>query len=238
MNNAHDRCRAIAKRTVEELFPDALGVWWTGSLAHGQGTAHSDIDLVVLMPCLTRARRETMRREGRLVEIFVQTRESAARFFELDAERGIPALAHMIATGIVLRDAPALRDVAAAARDSLAKGPRPLEPREIETSRYFAADLAADLRGARDPAEARAIGVALYTHAFEFLRRSKRAWSARGKRIATILREEEGASGVAFLSAFDTLFASGDPIPVLALVEEIWAPAGGPLQVMVQEAAF
>ncbi|MGJ3262322.1 MAG: nucleotidyltransferase domain-containing protein [Salinarimonas sp.] len=238
MTDIDARCLAIAEGVVEELFPNALGAWWSGSLAQGRGTATSDIDLVVLMPSLRLARRETIVREGRLVEIFVQTSERARRFFALDAERGIPSLAHMIATGIALRDAPEARALAAAARETLERGPRPLEPREIETSRYVAADLASDLRGARDATEARAIGIALYPHAFDFLRRSKRAWSARGKRMVMVLREEEGALGLAFLAAFDALFERGERAHVLALVEEIWAPVGGPLETMVQEAGF
>lgn len=35
-------------QVVEELFPEALGVWVYGSVAHGRARAGSDVDLAVL----------------------------------------------------------------------------------------------------------------------------------------------------------------------------------------------
>jgi predicted nucleotidyltransferase len=39
---------AAIARLVEELFPEAMGVWLFGSFAHGRSRADSDLDLAVL----------------------------------------------------------------------------------------------------------------------------------------------------------------------------------------------
>lgn len=86
-----------------------------------------------------------------------------------------------------------------------------------------------DLRGASDPAEIRAIGLALYQHAFDHLRRAKGAWTARSKWIVRLLRNEEGQFGQDYLAAFDILFRDANPGPAIAIVQRIYERQGGPL---------
>ena len=93
-----------------------------------------------------------------------------------------------------------------------------------------------DLRGATDLAEMRAIGVALYQHVFDHLRRAKGAWTARSKWTVRLLRQEEGQLGQDYLAAFDILFRDADPTPVIDVVQCIFEAHGGTLTCWRSEA--
>ncbi|MFF7995700.1 nucleotidyltransferase domain-containing protein [Kitasatospora xanthocidica] len=62
-----------ARRLVGDRFPDALAVLLAGSAATGTATVTSDLDLAVLVADGGETHRETVRFEGRAVELFVHT---------------------------------------------------------------------------------------------------------------------------------------------------------------------
>lgn len=229
--------RQLAEFVLSDRYPGAVAAFWAGSLTRsGQGTAQSDIDLVILFDRLHAAWRETIVSKGPTVETFVHDMTSLAQFFRLDAEKGLPTLAHMVATGVPLREGPPARAARDLAQATLAAGPPPWGPEEIDRSRYFAGGLLDDLMGSRDQAEVRAVGGVLYQHAFDHLRRAKGAWTARSKWIVRVLREEEGQLGQDYLIAFDALFRDAEPGPAIAVVRRIYEPSGGPLACWRSEA--
>lgn len=219
----------LARRVADTRYPDAPALFWTGSLARGGGTDRSDIDLVVLFDRLDHAWRESFLAEGRLCEVFVHDLDSLDLFFRKDANRGLPILMDMVIRSISLRPGPLARAARLCAERRLAEGPRPWSAEELERSRFIAGDLLEDLRGATDPREIRVLGATLYQIAVDHLRRSRNRWSARGKHVVRLLRDEEGATGAAMLDGFDRLFVEADPRPVIGVVERIYAPCGGPL---------
>jgi hypothetical protein len=216
-----------AKQIIADRHPTAIAAYWAGSLARGDGSATSDIDLVVIHAQLKNAWRDSFIVEGRLCETFVHDPQSLEIFFAQDAERGVPSMMNMVAEGVSLVDGEAGHDFQAEARLRLEKGPRPLNTDEMSRSRYAANDLVDDLTGATAAMEIRAVGATLYAHAFNHLRRANGKWSATGKHIARTLLREEGALGQEYLSAFDKLFGDADPTAVIEVVREIYAPCGG-----------
>lgn len=71
-----------------------------GSLVRGEGTAYSDLDLVVVYSALPCAYRESFTFERLPVEAFVHDPETLEYFsVEMDGASGIPALPHMVLEG-------------------------------------------------------------------------------------------------------------------------------------------
>ncbi|MEM7709653.1 MAG: nucleotidyltransferase domain-containing protein [Pseudomonadota bacterium] len=229
---SHDAARAV----LAARHPEAEAAFWAGSLSRGEGTATSDLDLVVVYGSIDRAWRDCFAFEGRLCDTFVHDPASLEMFFAKDVDRGRPTMMAMVAEGVGLIDGALANRVVARARDVLMAGPRAWTADEMARSRFGAGDMLDDLLGSRDPAERRAIGVALYGHLFEHHRRAKGAWSAGGKQIVRVLRREEGAFGQRFLMAFEDLFTRDDPAAAVDLVAAIYGPSGGVLREWRQEA--
>jgi predicted nucleotidyltransferase len=80
-----------------QRYPDAAVAFAAGSLVRGEGTAYSDLDLVVVYQTLPAAYRESFRFQGLPVEVFVHDPETLEYFFiEMDVASGIPALPQMV----------------------------------------------------------------------------------------------------------------------------------------------
>jgi predicted nucleotidyltransferase len=60
-----------ARRLACDRYPDALAVILAGSTASGRATVGSDLDIAVLIGDGGETCRETIRFEGRVVELFV-----------------------------------------------------------------------------------------------------------------------------------------------------------------------
>ena len=93
----------VAKEIFESKYPDATVLFLAGSIVRGEGTPHSDLDLVVIFDKLNNAYRESFHFQGFPVEAFVHDPETLNYFlFEVDRPTGVPALAQMILEGIEL----------------------------------------------------------------------------------------------------------------------------------------
>lgn len=226
----------VAHAVLQEKHPNAIAAFWAGSIARGEGTPTSDIDLVVVYSHLEHAWRDSFYKNGQFCETFVQDPVSIEKFFASDAQRGVPSLLNMVFEGKPLLDNPIHMQLKLKAQSILTKGPQPWTQEEINRSRYTASDLMDDLFGSSSHTDRIAIGMLLYQHSFEHLRRSRQKWSARGKHIVRTLRREEGVLGEQFLDAFDILFKNNEPHPVQDVVHQIFDPCGGPLHIWRQNA--
>lgn len=94
-----------ARRLACDRFPDALVVFLAGSTAAGRATASSDLDVAVLVGDGGETYRETIRFEGRVVELFIHTRAGLVDLFAADFAARRAVLQSMYATGLVLVDA-------------------------------------------------------------------------------------------------------------------------------------
>ena len=222
---------AAAEAIRADHYPTSDVVFLAGSIVRGEGTASSDLDLVVVFERLPAAYRESFRFGRWPVETFVHDPATLEYFFDVaDAPRGVPSLATMVAEGIEV-PAPtelsrSLKNLAAA---KLAAGP-PLWGRdELDRSRYMITMLADDLLDPRSPAESTATGVALYEALATHFFRSRGLWSANSKAIPKKLAEVDPAFADAFVAAFDALFAMRQTEPVQQLAEKALAPDGGRL---------
>ena len=90
-----------ARRIRDQRYSDAAAILAAGSIIRGEGTAYSDLDLVVVYPKIAYAYRESYRFEKYPVEAFVHDPETLNYFFlEVDRPSGVPSLPQMVIEGI------------------------------------------------------------------------------------------------------------------------------------------
>ncbi|WTS98192.1 nucleotidyltransferase domain-containing protein [Streptomyces sp. NBC_00096] len=220
-----------ARRIVREQFPDALVAVLGGSTALGRATASSDLDIVVLVGDDGETCRETLRFEGRVVELFIHTRAGLAELFAVDLAARRPVLQVIYATGLVLldRDGGAAR-VRALAEADLRQGPPALDADTVETKRYGLTDALDDLGDATDPVERVAVAGVVLAGAADLLFDHHRAWTGVGKWLPRRLLEADGTLGAALLDGHLRLCATGDPQALTGAASAVLDLAGGPLR--------
>ncbi|MFF3016645.1 nucleotidyltransferase domain-containing protein [Streptomyces sp. NPDC057939] len=220
-----------ARRLVRDRFPDALSVVLAGSTAAGRATASSDLDIAVLVEDGGVTHRETVRFEGRLVELFVHTRAGLGELFAADVANRRAAMQHMYATGLVLVDVDdEARRARALAEADLRAGPPVPDPPTVEAKRYGLTDSLDDLADATDPVEGLAVAGYVLTTAAELLCDHHRAWTGGGKWLPRRLLEADPSRGAALLEGHLRMCRAGDPTALTDAASAVLDLVGGPLR--------
>lgn len=224
-----EQAEQLARNVVTERFSDAQVAFCAGSLLRGEGTRHSDIDLVVIFASLKQARRESFIYDNVPVEAFLHDAATLQYFFEyVDAASGVPSLPRMVNEGVIVRGTLSVaRQYKLRAAEILAGGPAPLTAEQVRNTAYLITDLVDDLRAPRSKAELVATGARLYQVMGDFALRSKCRWSATGKHIVRQLGGEDPGFCRQFTDAFEDMFATGDATKVISLAERMLAQYGG-----------
>ncbi|MEV7557317.1 nucleotidyltransferase domain-containing protein [Streptomyces sp. NPDC089795] len=220
-----------ARRLAAERFPDALSVVLAGSVASGRATATSDLDIAVLIEHGGETRRETLRFEGRLVELFSHTRAGLRELFAADAASRRGVMQRMYADGLVLseRDGAATR-VKQHAEEALREGPDALAPTEVETRRYGLTDALDDLADTVDACERLAVAHVVLSTAADLLLDHRRAWTGGGKWFPRRLLQADAVHGRALLDGYRRLCRGGGPQGLVDAAADVLALVGGPLR--------
>lgn len=222
-----ERALAAADRCLAARFAGAAFAYATGSIMRGEGTAYSDIDLVVVFPSLERAWRESFMQDGFPVEAFVHDPQTLAHYLHADAEGSYPVMINMVATGAILgADIGRAHTIQAQAARMLAAGPKPLAGGTYDMLRYQVTDLADDLRGKRPLEEVAAIAAQLYQKLSDLILLGHGEWAGRGKWAPRQLRKLDAQLATEFETAF-ALAAQGDGARFLALADRVLAMHGG-----------
>ncbi|WP_445528083.1 nucleotidyltransferase domain-containing protein [Streptomyces cyslabdanicus] len=221
----------LARRLVRGRFPDALAVVLAGSAAAGRATASSDLDIAVLVGDGGETCRETLRFEGRLVELFIHTRAGLGELFAADTATRRAVLQSMYATGLVLVDTGGEAGWARArAEADLRDGPPAPTPETVETKRYGLTDALDDLADAGDPFERLAVAGVFFNVAADLLFDHHRAWTGGGKWLPRRLLEADGERGGALLEGHRHLCETGAPVLLSDAAVRILDLVGGPLR--------
>ncbi|KQV19772.1 MULTISPECIES: nucleotidyltransferase domain-containing protein [unclassified Kitasatospora] len=220
-----------ARRLVRDRFPGALAVVLAGSTVSGRATAGSDLDIAVLIPGGGETYRETLRFEGRVVELFVHTRAGLRDLFAVDLATRRAVMQSMYATGLVLVDTDGEAGRARAlAETDLRQGPAALDPDTVETKRYGLTDALDDLHDATDVFERLAIAGFVLNTAADLLCDHHRAWTGSGKWLPRRLLEADPERGTTLLEAHAHLSATRNPTPLIETASAILDLVGGPLR--------
>jgi hypothetical protein len=223
-----DELIEIARAIHNQRYGGAAVTFLAGSLVRGEGTATSDLDLVVVFEHVAHAYRESFMFYGKPVEAFVHDSETLSYFFSRGRDLGVPSLAAMVSEGIEIPSSSELsQSLKAAARQLLAIGPPAWGEAEVDASRYAITNFVDDLREPRTRAEQAASGAALYGALSTFYLRSRGLWAANDKTIPRQLRRIDPTFAEKFDAAFESLFVQGNSTAVIELTEQVLANRGG-----------
>jgi len=219
-----------ARSLVRERFPGAVQAWLAGSVATGQATTTSDLDVTVLLS-EGEVRRESLTYDGWPVELFVHTAGSVAHFVAKDLARRRPTMARLVATGVpLLGDGGA--DVRRYCQGVLDDGPPPVTADDLELRRYGLTDLLDDLAGAAHDEEATAIAAEVWRETAELALASAGGWGGTGKWLVRELRALDERRGTHLTAALDLGLhraLAGERSSLTAVADEVLAPLGGRL---------
>jgi predicted nucleotidyltransferase len=222
-----DKLTDITKKILRTKYPTAEFAFLAGSIVRGEGTAFSDLDIVIVYKELPNAFRESFYFRKFPVEAFVHTPETLNYFFEADSKTFVPSLAMMVAEGIVV---PAKNDLSERLKclaDDCLNNPPQISDEEIRNLRCWITDLVDDMRAPRSKEELTASAAVLYTVLADFYFRANGFWSAKSKSIPRRFEKTNPELHQKFCASFEKLFVAGKPKEVIELAEELLAPHGG-----------
>ncbi|QEU96694.1 nucleotidyltransferase domain-containing protein [Streptomyces kanamyceticus] len=224
---------AEARRVVAEHFPHALGAVLGGSAAQGRATARSDLDVAVLLPDSDVGRREVIRHEGRVVELFLNPLAGIPEFFAWDRARRRATVLFVYGQGLTLTDPQGhVARTRQLAQDILAAGPPALTATEGEHGRYvltcFMDDLAATSPDNRY--EQLSLADHVLRESAHLVTAHHGAWSGIGRWLPRRLLDADPVLGKALLEGHRTVAERADPLPLAAAAQETLDLLGGPLR--------
>jgi hypothetical protein len=218
----------VARNLLDERYPLARAAFLGGSVAAGNYTANSDLDMIVIVDDLPCAFRETLEHRGWPVELFCHTIESFQDFVARDTQDRRPPLLHMCAEGFLMLDADGTgQRMRAEARALLDIGPPIPTALELEDRRYGTTDLLEDLIGARDEDERLFVAARLLTCAGELALVVQNKWLGHGKWLLRRLRE---AKADELVDAYRALVRGEGADWFIEVVEHVLTSAGGRLE--------
>ncbi len=224
-----DELRQLAQEILQRNYPQAKAIFLAGSVARGEHTASSDLDLVVIFDRIECAYRESYNYANWPVEAFVHDTHTLTYFInEVDRPSGYPSLASMINDGIVIPNTNALTDkLTQLAKTALKQGPPKWRQSDIDNARYQITDLVTDMLAPRSSAELHASGAALYSQLANYYFRSQNLWSAKAKAIPRRLKQVDQSLAQRFINSFADLFSRASPQQVIELSKYILQAQGG-----------
>lgn len=219
----------VALALFQERYVGADVLLLAGSVMRGEGSATSDLDIVVLYRQLAQARRESFTFQGWPVEVFVHDPSTLRYFMQDDVRSGVPSMPAMISEGQEVPKATDLsRELKAVADRMLAAGPPTWSEPDRDRARYGITDLCNDLEGMESMGERLACGARLHIQLGEFCCRARGCWAGSGKSLHRRLQHLDPELALRFEKAFGALYR-GDHRPVVELAEAVLAPYGGRL---------
>lgn len=210
-------------------YPNAKVVFLAGSIIRGEGTPHSDLDLVVIFENLPNAYRESFYFGGFPVEAFVHDPETLNYFItERELKAGVCIMAQMVSEGLEIPQpsefSQKLKQLAVSVIDAL---PPKFNEDSLRQMRYNITNLIDDIRHPRSKTEVIATGTVLYDVLANCYLRTNNFWTAKAKSIPRKLKLANADFSLRFCAGFERLFADGQTEEVIVLAEEILEPIGG-----------
>ncbi|WP_052591562.1 nucleotidyltransferase domain-containing protein [Luteipulveratus mongoliensis] len=237
----------LARRVVNERFPDVVAAWLGGSVVRGNATATSDLDITVLLDGSPAPFRESLIEQGLPVELFVQTPASLTHYRTKDQQRRQPTMARLVAESVILVGGKRAEKLRAECAAEVAAGPRPLSQNEIDAQRYALTCLVDDLVGSVEPMERSVLAYEAWDASARLLLGLEGRWQGSGKGLQRALsdwhrdvdmigdedahsRSEEYETAMVGHYLFMTLFGIGDaPAGVIQAADGVLSRCGGRL---------
>ncbi|PEE44236.1 nucleotidyltransferase domain-containing protein [Bacillus pseudomycoides] len=219
-----------AQKIIESQFPHCDVALLGGSIARGEATKTSDLDIVIFDGSLSNCYRESFFSNGWPVEVFVHTFETYKEYFKSDCKRGRPSLPQLVSEGIILKGEEGIvTSLKLEARQLLDKGPEKWTEELIRQKRYFITDALDDFIGATKREEELFIANLLADLVHEFVLRVNGQWVGNSKWFIRVLRKYDTSFAEEFVAAFDQFYRTGEKKKLIAFVEGTLENYGGRL---------
>jgi len=217
------------QKLIKERYVEAKAIFWAGSVAVNQGTSESDLDLVIVYESLPNAYREAFVYDCWPIDAFIHDLETLRYFCgKLEASDGKPALIHMILHGQeILAQNSVSMEAKAIAADALANGPDIWTQPQIDKERFFITDILGDIKSPKNKEEQIISAVHLFEPLLQFYFRTQKKWTASGKSLIRLFKQENPELAAEWTAAFEGLVETGDPSGIESAVAKILAPHGG-----------
>jgi hypothetical protein len=221
--------RKTVTKLCEHKYSSASVIFWAGSVATGNYTNHSDLDIVVVFDRVQNAYREAFSYDGWKVDAFIHDIETLRYFFEeIDRKSGIPALPQMVLTGVLMTaPSPLSEEIKKLASETMDAGPPTWSKEELDRSRFVITDVLDDILCSQNRAAQIASTARFYELLAEFYFRAQNKWSASGKTILQFLKKQDYDLACLYRDAFDDVFKRGHTQQLNELVRKILEPYGG-----------
>jgi hypothetical protein len=219
---------AVARNIVKERFPGAVCAFANGDWQKREETPFSIVSIVVIMPRVQTAYRESLRVDQISMEVFVHDPESWDYLcLKKDRAKGDASVAEVMTQGEALLPASAMgAEMQQRAKAVLDAGPEPLTEEQIQEKRYRISVLMNELRAPRGHGEAMGSLSVLHETLADFYLRGRGLWSASGAEIPKALQAADAEFAKRWLRVFTSAFM-GDRSGVMKLVDEVLEPHGG-----------
>jgi len=215
--------------TVSARHPEASFCFFFGSRAFGRGDAASDVDVIVVLPRVANAYRETFSANGFLFDAHVHDPETLHFLMRMEQRNGLAMLAGEVDQARVLPQpcevSSRLKEIA---RQLLDAGAPP--PSSWTAPRRYFTSVSSDLERSADEDERRILAMELYPKLLEtFLRSRGQLLDGQGRYLVRAVRKLDPAFFERARHAMAQCFGEGSVPPLLALTREVLDLIGGPL---------
>lgn len=217
------------QKLIKERYVDAKALFWAGSVSEGLGTSASDLDLVIVFEEVANAYREAFVYDGWPIDAFIHDLDTLRYFCgKLEASDGKPALINMILQGqeILAQNSLSIEAKVIAA-DALANGPDAWNQAQIDKERFLITDILDDIKSPKNKEEQITSAVHLFEPLLQFYFRAATKWTASGKSLMRLLKQENPELAEEWTAAFESLVKTGDSTAVETVVTKILEPYGG-----------
>ncbi|MED3470363.1 nucleotidyltransferase domain-containing protein [Bacillus thuringiensis] len=217
-----------AQSIITSQFPNCDVALLGGSVARGEATKTSDLDIVIVDQSLTSCYRESFYSNGWPVEVFVHNFTTYKTFFKMDCDRGRPSLPQLVSEGVALKgEKEIVEKLKKEANDLLHKGPAKWTEETIKQKRYFITDTLDDFIGATKREEELFIANLLADLVHEYVLRVNGRWLGSSKWFIRVLRRYDEQYANKFVATFDHFYKTGEKNELIHFIEMTLEQYGG-----------
>ncbi|MED0982079.1 nucleotidyltransferase domain-containing protein [Bacillus paramycoides] len=217
-----------ARSIITSQFPNCDVALLGGSVARGEATKTSDLDVVIFDQNLSSCYRESFYSNGWPVEVFVHNFETYKTFFKRDCERGRPSLPQLVSEAFVLKGKEKIvAELKREANELLNNGPEKWTEETMKQKRYFITDALDDFIGATKREEELFIANLLAELVHEFVLRVNGQWLGNSKWFIRVLKRYDEVYAEKFVAVFDHFYKTGEKKELIAFIEKTLEEYGG-----------
>jgi hypothetical protein len=184
---------------------------------------------VIVFEEVSNAYREAFIYDGLPIDAFIHDLDTLRYFCgKLEARDGKPALINMILHGQEIMEPNEFSSQAKSiAEQALANGPDAWNQVQIDKERFLITDILDDIKSPKNKEEQIISAVHLFEPLLQFYFRCQKKWTASGKALMRLLKQENPKLSEEWVEAFESLIQTGDYKAIETVVTKILEPYGG-----------